>query len=199
MEHIGIDVHKNQSQVCILTADAELITSQLEDHFEPAKQLALADRIAVMYLGRIVEIADSEAVHRDCRHPYTRSLLSAIPVPDPHRKTDRIVLEGDVPSPADPPSGCRFHPRCPIAEKGRCDREEPELRELAEEKDNPEAAYRLALIARMEGHDLEHEKRIKQCLRLNPNHREAQQEKRVLERRRNAGKPCSSWLMAIWK
>lgn len=92
----------------------------------------LSRRIAVMYLGRVVELGPSLELSEAPRHPYSKALLSAVPSPDPTRRKVRLPLEGDVPSPLDPPTGCAFHPRCAIAEKGRCDREVPLLRELSE-------------------------------------------------------------------
>lgn len=91
----------------------------------------ISQRVAVMYLGQIVELADTDEVYNRPLHPYTMALLSAIPVPDPERKSMRIILPGEVPSAINPPSGCRFHPRCKYAVE-RCVVEEPKLRELKE-------------------------------------------------------------------
>jgi oligopeptide transport system ATP-binding protein len=120
-----------QSQVLNLLSD-------LQDEFELtylfiAHNLAvvkhLSDRVGVMYLGTIVELADADALYQQPRHPYTKALLSAIPIPDPTVRRERIVLKGDVPSPANPPSGCRFHTRCYMAQE-ICAVEVPPLRDM---------------------------------------------------------------------
>jgi peptide/nickel transport system ATP-binding protein len=89
----------------------------------------ISDRIAVMYLGKIVELAETDALFGEPRHPYTEALMSAVPVPDPDQPRNRILLQGDVPNPVNPPSGCHFHPRCRYAQ-GLCASDAPSLRDL---------------------------------------------------------------------
>jgi oligopeptide/dipeptide ABC transporter ATP-binding protein len=86
----------------------------------------ISHRVAIMYLGKIVEIARSEKIYQEAKHPYTRALLSAVPIPDPNRKKEKAILQGDVPSAVRPPPGCSFHPRCPFRED-ICNKVEPEL------------------------------------------------------------------------
>jgi len=104
-----------QSQILNLLIDLqkEFNLSYLFIAHDLAVVKHISDRIAIMYLGRIVETGEGESIYRTARHPYTQSLISAIPVPDPHHKTQRQILVGDVPSPINPPSGCAFHTRCP--------------------------------------------------------------------------------------
>ena len=92
----------------------------------------ISDRVAVMYLGRVVELAENAALYGDPMHPYTQALLSAVPIPDPAAEEQRrpVVLTGDVPSPVEPPDGCHFHTRCPAARTGLCDSDDPPLHEV---------------------------------------------------------------------
>ena len=90
----------------------------------------ISTRVAVMYLGKIVELGDAAALYKDPLHPYTKALLAAVPVPDPELRRKRELLEGDIPNPANPPAGCRFHTRCPVA-VARCQTDEPAMEEKA--------------------------------------------------------------------
>lgn len=121
-----------QSQILNLFLDlqTELGLAYLFIAHDLAVVRHVSDRIAVMYLGRIMEYADADGLMSRPRHPYTQALIAAIPVPDPSRQRARTILGGDVPSPIDPPSGCPFHTRCPHVED-RCRSERPELREVA--------------------------------------------------------------------
>ncbi|MDR3606694.1 MAG: dipeptide ABC transporter ATP-binding protein [Oligoflexia bacterium] len=88
----------------------------------------ISNRVAVMYLGNVVEVAEAQELYANPKHPYTQALLSAIPIPDPMRRKERVILKGDVPSPINPPAGCHFNPRCPVARSGPCQAKAPELK-----------------------------------------------------------------------
>ena len=92
----------------------------------------ISDRVSVMYLGKVVEMAEKNKLYDNPLHPYTKALLSAIPIPDPEVKQERIILEGDVPTPINPPTGCNFHPRCRYA-KPECSQQEPKLNDVGGE------------------------------------------------------------------
>ena len=122
-----------QAQVINLLKDlqAELGLSYIFIAHDLSVVRYISDRVAVMYLGRIVEIGNVDEVFDNPQHPYTQALLSAIPRADPTERRERIPLTGDVPSPIHPPSGCHFHTRCAVAEKGLCDAKYPESRRIA--------------------------------------------------------------------
>ncbi len=121
-----------QSQVLnlLMNLQQDLGLSYLFISHDLAVVKHISDRIAIMYLGKLVELGDSEAIYKNPRHPYTKSLISAIPVPDPTHVPDRQILEGDVPSPINPPPGCAFAPRCPVRASDECTERVPELVEV---------------------------------------------------------------------
>jgi oligopeptide/dipeptide ABC transporter ATP-binding protein len=122
-----------QAQIINLLADLQKdlgLTYLFISHGIPVIE-HISNRIGVMYLGKIVEVGTSAQICTNPKHPYTQALLSAVPIPEPGRKRERIVLHGDVPTPVNPPSGCRFHTRCPIV-IDRCRTEEPPLKSLAD-------------------------------------------------------------------
>lgn len=122
-----------QSQILNLLVDLqkEFNLSYLFIAHDLAVVKHVSDRIAIMYLGKFVESGEGQDIYRAPKHPYTNSLISAIPIPNPHREVERIIITGDVPSPINPPSGCTFHPRCPKV-MDRCKHEVPQLRTVAE-------------------------------------------------------------------
>ena len=131
-----------QSQILNLLIDLqqEFNLSYLFIAHDLAVVKHISDRIAIMYLGRLVEDGPGETIYQNAKHPYTQSLISAIPVPDPHHELHRIVLKGDVPSPIDPPAGCAFHPRCPKV-MDKCRSVSPELLPLQDATDQDVACH----------------------------------------------------------
>ena len=125
-----------QAQIINLLADLQQqfgLTYLFISHAIPVIEY-ISTRIGVMYLGKLVEVGTSQQICTAPKHPYTQALLSAVPIPDPAAKKQRVVLRGDVPTPINPPSGCRFHTRCPIA-VDRCKADEPPLRQIEDGRD----------------------------------------------------------------
>lgn len=135
-----------QSQVLNLLLDLqeEMQLTYLFIAHDLAVVKHISDRIAVMYLGKIVEFTDADSIYENPKHPYTKSLISAIPIPDPFVKKERTILEGDVPSPSNPPKGCRFNTRCPEA-FDRCRIEEPDLINISESEEHLVACHLMDL------------------------------------------------------
>ena len=131
-----------QSQVMNLLIDLqkEMNLAYLFIAHDLAVVRHISDKVAVMYLGKIVEYTDADSIYDNPMHPYTKALISAIPEPDPTKKKERIILQGDVPSPIDPPSGCSFHTRCPFA-TDKCKEEAPELKDHGDGKDHQVACH----------------------------------------------------------
>jgi oligopeptide/dipeptide ABC transporter ATP-binding protein len=131
-----------QSQVLNLLLDLqeEMQLTYLFIAHDLAVVKHISDRIAVMYLGKIVEFTDADSIYEKPKHPYTKSLISAIPIPDPSIKRDRTILEGDVPSPSNPPKGCRFNTRCPEV-FDRCRIDEPKLINISESEEHLVACH----------------------------------------------------------
>lgn len=131
-----------QSQIMnlLLELQEELKLSYLFIAHDLAVVRHISDKVAVMYLGKIVEYTDADSIYANPMHPYTKALISAIPEPDPTKKKERIILQGDVPSPIDPPSGCSFHTRCPFA-TDKCKEETPELINHGDGKEHQVACH----------------------------------------------------------
>ena len=135
-ETARIDTLQSVMRLDDLEVDSATTLDEVKSQCELPHDLAvvehISDRVAVMYVGKLVELATSRELFSRPRHPYTQALLSAVPLPDPTRKANRVSLAGEIANPAHPPSGCHFHPRCPFATE-RCKQEVPVWREVSPE------------------------------------------------------------------